>query len=142
MSKIDYSMVFREEGVAYQAGSQMDWVKLARKGVSKHALLTLAETGAIGYKTLAGLLPVSERTLQRYSQKQRFGLEVSEHIILIARVLKRAEEVFGDMNAVKYWMNSPNLSFGNQTPVSLLDTSFGAELLMDELGRIEHGVIS
>lgn len=142
MSKIDYSMVFREEGVAYQAGSRMEWVKLAREGVSKHALLKLAETGAISYKTLAGLLPVSERTLQRYSQKQRFGLEVSEHIILIARVLKRAEEVFGDIESVKYWMNNPNLSLGNQPPVSLLDTSFGAELLMDELGRIEHGVIS
>ncbi len=142
MNSIDYSMVFREEGVRYQAGSQMDWVKLARKGVSKNALLKLVETGAVSYKTLAGLLPVSERTLQRYSQKQRFGLEVSEHIILIARVLKRAEEVFGDMEAVKYWMNNTNLSLGNETPVSLLDTSFGADLLMDELGRIEHGVVS
>lgn len=140
MTKIDYTQVFREEGVAYQTGNQLDWVKLARRGVSKQALLSLAEVGAVSYKTLAGLLPVSERTLQRYSGDKRFTPEVSEHIILIARVLKRAEEVFESMDSVKHWMNTPIGTLGNETPISLLDTIFGADLVMDELGRIEQGV--
>ena len=36
--------------------------------------------------------------------------------------------------------NSPAL--GNRTPASLLGSRFGAELVLDELGRIEHGVVS
>jgi hypothetical protein len=40
------------------------------------------------------------------------------------------------------WLKSPNATFSGQTPLSLLDTEIGAELVMDTLGRIEHGVFA
>jgi len=40
------------------------------------------------------------------------------------------------------WMNHPNKALGNRTPLSLLSSRFGAEAVLDELGRIEYGVFS
>ncbi|MFX0194763.1 MAG: antitoxin Xre/MbcA/ParS toxin-binding domain-containing protein, partial [Candidatus Hodarchaeota archaeon] len=40
------------------------------------------------------------------------------------------------------WMDHPNRALADKTPLSLLNSRFGAEMLLDELGRIEHGVFA
>lgn len=59
-----------------------------------------------------------------------------------ARVFERTEEVFEDADAACDWLTSPNAALDGATPISLLDTEFGAEAVMDTLGRIAHGVFS
>ena len=36
----------------------------------------------------------------------------------------------------------PSRALAQQRPMSLLRSRFGAEMLLNELGRIEHGVVS
>jgi len=55
-------------------------------------------------------------------------------------VLDKANSVFGDNNKAMIWLNSPCYAIGNQVPMQLLDTVEGMELVMDALGRIEHGI--
>ncbi|MEX0720737.1 MAG: antitoxin Xre/MbcA/ParS toxin-binding domain-containing protein [Balneolaceae bacterium] len=141
MDNKNYEIIF-EEAVAYSTGNEMDMIEMARKGVSKKSLLNLSKLGSIPVKQLSELLPVSERTIQRYSNKEKFNSDVSEHLILIAKVLLRAVEVFEDKKSMRSWLQTPLLGFGQKTPLSLLDTSFGAQLVMDELGRLEQGVYS
>ena len=131
-----------DESVAYSPESEMGMIQLVRKGISKKALLNLSELAGISLKKLSELLPVSERTLQRYSDNDRLGSAVSEHVILMVKVLLRASEIFGDTEAARIWLNSSIPALSNNTPLSLLDTSFGAQLVMDELGRLEAGVYS
>jgi putative toxin-antitoxin system antitoxin component (TIGR02293 family) len=88
------------------------------------------------------MLPVTERTIQRYTAADRFSPAVSEQIITIAQIVSRGEEVFGDRSLFLDWMNHKNPALSNNTPFDLLNTRFGANMIMDELGRIEHGVIS
>ena len=38
-------------------------------------------------------------------------------------------------------MNSEIRGLGYERPIDLLDTAFGIELIYDELGRLEHGII-
>jgi putative toxin-antitoxin system antitoxin component (TIGR02293 family) len=54
----------------------------------------------------------------------------------------RGEEVFGEMNLFKEWMNRNLRALGNKKPKEFLDTSIGIHFIMDELGRIEHGVFA
>ena len=54
----------------------------------------------------------------------------------------RGEEVFGSMDKFKSWMKTPSHIFKGETPVSLLDTSFGFNMVFRELGRIEHGIFA
>jgi putative toxin-antitoxin system antitoxin component (TIGR02293 family) len=120
----------------------MDLMKLSSKGITKDVLLRLADYLSLSIGQMAELLPVTERTIQRYKPKQRFNRVVSEQALQIAEVAARGSEVFGDRDKFLSWMKSPNPALGNQTPASLLRSRFGNEVVLDELGRIEHGVIS
>lgn len=122
--------------------SQMDLLELGRRGVSKRALLHLASYLDLSVKEISALLPVTERTIQRYSPKKRFRAEVSDHILHIAEVAVRGEEVFGEKRRFLSWMSQPSAALGNSIPEELLNSRIGTELVLDELGRIEHGIIA
>lgn len=122
--------------------NDLELIQLARRGVSKKTLLKLAEYGSISLKTLAQLLPVSERTIQRYKESDTFSTDVSEHLLLIAKVIAKGYEVFNSREDLHNWLHAPLISLGRRTPLSLLDTSFGAQLVIDTLGRLEHGIYS
>jgi len=122
--------------------SRMDLIELSSKGVTKDALLRLASSLSMSIGEMANLLPVTERTIQRYKRKQRFNRVVSEQVLQIAEVTVRGVKVFGDREKFLSWMKSPSPALGNRTPASLLGSRFGTEMVLDELGRIEHGVIS
>jgi putative toxin-antitoxin system antitoxin component (TIGR02293 family) len=122
--------------------SRMDLIELSSKGVTKDALLRLASSLSMSIGEMANLLPVTERTIQRYKRKQRFNRVVSEQVLQIAEVTVRGVKVFGEREKFLSWMKSPSPALGNRTPASLLRSRFGTEVVLDELGRIEHGVIS
>jgi putative toxin-antitoxin system antitoxin component (TIGR02293 family) len=122
--------------------SRMDLIELSSKGVTKDALLRLASSLSMSISEMAKLLPVTERTIQRYKPKQRFNRVVSEQVLQIAEVTVRGVKVFGDRKKFLSWMKSSSPALGNRTPASLLRSRFGTEVVLDELGRIEHGVIS
>lgn len=52
-----------------------------------------------------------------------------------------AEEIYGDLANGFAWLKTQNISLGGVTPVSLIDTEIGSELVADVLGRIEHGIV-
>jgi putative toxin-antitoxin system antitoxin component (TIGR02293 family) len=58
------------------------------------------------------------------------------------KVLQRAQSVFEDVVAARIWITRDNRSLGGVSPLSLLGTEAGYELVLDTLGRIECGVIS
>ena len=61
---------------------------------------------------MAALLPVAERTIQRYTAKKHFGRVVSEQILQIAQVADKGTEVFEDKDRFLSWMNHPNKALG------------------------------
>ncbi len=122
--------------------SRMDLVDLSNRGVTKDALSNLAKFLSCSVKQIAQLLPVTERTIQRYTPDKPFNPIVSEQILQIAEVAAKGSEVFDSKDKFLSWMNLPNKALDNKTPMSLLKSKFGTELVLDELGRIEHGVFS
>jgi putative toxin-antitoxin system antitoxin component (TIGR02293 family) len=121
---------------------RIDLMKLSQKGVNKDALMRLAKYLDLSISQIAELLPVTQRTIQRYSRNHRFNQAVSEHILQITEVALQGASVFGSRDKFVTWMKSNSPALGNRTPTSLLGSRFGAELVLDELGRIEHGVAS
>jgi putative toxin-antitoxin system antitoxin component (TIGR02293 family) len=117
-------------------------MKLSQKGVDKEALLRLAKYLDFSVSQMAEVLPVTQRTIQRYSRTHRFNQMVSEQILQITEVALRGADVLGSRTKFVTWMKSNSPALGNRTPASLLGSRFGAELVLDELGRIEHGVVS
>lgn len=119
-----------------------DLIALSRRGVKKAALIALAQRLDLSMTQMAGLLPATERTIQRAAMSTLMSPPVSEQALHIAQAAARGEEVLGGRAAFLEWLNEPNQALGRRAPIELLNTRFGVEAVLDELGRIEHGIIS
>ena len=117
-----------------------DLMDLARQGLFRSAMDSLANLLDLSTKDLVQYLHISERTLQRYDEQKKLSAELSDHLIQLARVYARAVEVFEDPDAAVKWLKYPSPALGGITPLSCLDNFSGIELILDELGRIEYGV--
>jgi putative toxin-antitoxin system antitoxin component (TIGR02293 family) len=122
--------------------SDQDILQLTRDGLPKRILLSLAKKISLTIQELANIMHISERTLQRYDDNAIIKAEYAEKAIELARLYTRGEEVFGSMDKFKSWMKTPSHIFKGEAPVSLLDTSFGFNMVFKELGRIEHGIFA
>jgi len=131
-----------EEVLQKKIQSQMDLIELGQRGIPKDALVNLAQFLSFSIHQMAELLPVTERTIQRYTSQKHFNRVVSEQILHIAEVAVKGNEVFGRKDKFLSWLNHPNKALANKTPMSLLSSRFGVEMVLDELGRIEYGVFS
>ena len=119
-----------------------DFISVIRSGIPKKALDSLLSNTGITVPEISKIIRTSDRTLRRYAATQKLNPEQSERLIELAKLYSRGEEVFGSMEAFKEWMNSTVMALGNKKPKEFLDTSIGIDLLMNELGRIEHGIFA
>lgn len=129
-------------GSNYAVSTDFDLLNLARKGVSKKALVSLVKQISLTIQEVASIMHISERTLQRYTPATLIKTEHAEKAIELARLYQRGTEVFGTLDNFNDWMKTPNYTLNGETPLNLLDTSIGFELILQTLGRIEYGVFS
>lgn len=122
--------------------TQPDIIQQARKGVSMSFLLRLARHMDLSLQDLAGILHVSLRTVQRYSDMKVLDTDLSSKAILLASLHKKGVQVFGSDEAFSEWLRTPVPALDGYKPISFLDTPFGFQLLHQVLGRIEHGVFA
>lgn len=122
--------------------NNVDFIGMIREGVPKKSLDHLMDNTGLTVAEISTIIRTSDRTLRRYTARQKLNPEQSERIIELARLYSRGEDVFGSMDAFKQWMNSTVVALGNKKPKTYLDTSLGINILMNELGRIEHGIFA
>lgn len=122
--------------------SDFDLLSLTRQGLPKKVLTGLAKKVSVTLQELANIMHINERTLQRYDDDAVVKTEYAEKAIELARLYSRGEEVFGTMDKFTRWMKTPSHVFRGETPFSLLDTSVGFDMVLRELGRIEHGIFA
>ena len=138
----NYSPMVAMMGNQYANPTDFDLLQLARKGITKKALLALAKKISLTLEEIATVLHISERTLQRYTPTTLVKTEYADKAIELARLYERGIEVLGSERAFSGWIKTPNLALGGEIPFNLLDTRIGFKMVLDILGRIEHGVFS
>jgi putative toxin-antitoxin system antitoxin component (TIGR02293 family) len=116
-------------------------IELIRRGLPAEAIDYVAGLLSL---SRAGLLEAIKIPLSTIERRLRTGealsAEESDRVSRVAKVVRRAVEVFGDDEQGKAWMIDTISSLGGKTPLSLLDTMEGYELVMATLYRIEYGV--
>jgi putative toxin-antitoxin system antitoxin component (TIGR02293 family) len=124
-------------------GEDSGLVTMAREGVAFPYFTKLSNRLQFTFEEWSSFLHLSERTIQRYKKENKaFDPIYSEKIIQIELLYKRGVEVFGDQERFQTWMDSNIIALGNIKPKTLLDTTFGINIISDELGRIEHGIFA
>lgn len=118
-------------------------IRLTREGITYAEFELIADNSAFTLDQWRQFLHVSERTLQRYKKDNKnFEPLRTEKILELLLLQKYSRHVFENQAYFKAWLNTNCLALGNIPPISLLDSSFGIQIVKDELGRIEHGIFA
>ena len=92
----------------------------------------------------ASYLGLSTKSLQRHRKEEGFKFKPihSEKLIEFAEVIYKSYEVLENRTKVNAWLGSKAFSLGNLSPKELLKTSYGKDLLLAELSKIDHGLFA
>ena len=125
-----------------EINTEMDLYELSKEGIPKKSLLSLIKNINLSMRAMSKILHITERTLQRKKDLDLLSENISEHVIQIAEVYTRGNQVFNNNDAFESWMNASSKALANKKPKELLSSRYGVQLVLDELGRIEHGIFS
>lgn len=118
-------------------------ISAIKNGIHFSFFEKLAQKIPFSQNEWSSFLHLSERSLQRYKKNRgTFNPVTSEKIIEIAMLNKYGIEVFGDQQKFNIWLSAENVALGGIRPKSLLDSSFGIQLIKDALTQIEYGVLA
>lgn len=120
-----------------QSESNGEIVNLVRCGLPSSMLSLLAKTLAVSTDNLYALLRIKRKKEETTYKLSTYD---SDKIVWAIRALQEATQVLESPNSAREWLTCPVRSLGGVTPLSLLDTSAGFELVRQTLRRIEHGI--
>lgn len=123
--------------------SHRTFLEIARSGVRSKDFLRLYNSWQFSLADWSFMVGISERSLQRYIKTDHtFSVAESEKLLRLAHLLNRGSSVFGSAAHFQQWLREPSTAFRADSPFGLLDTIFGLDMVLDELGRIEHGILA
>jgi putative toxin-antitoxin system antitoxin component (TIGR02293 family) len=114
-----------------------------RLGIPSTDLIETAKMIGMSRDKFYASVGLPKSTIEKnIGQQSRLSPAHGDRIYRVNRVFARAVEVLGDESGAKLWIQRNNRSLGGVSPLSLLDTEVGYELVLDTLGRIEYGIVA
>ena len=111
-------------------------------GLSFRAVQNLQKALDVPMEKLASVLGMSRATLHRRKIQGKIDKEESEKLVRYQRLLKKAEDVFGEAKAAREWLTNKQAGLGNAVALEFAKTEIGAREVENLLGRIEYSVYS
>ncbi len=119
------------------------FVEAANEGIPKRIFLLLLEKQPFTLREFGELLSWKVSDIELVKEKKtRVEKMRTEKMIELAEVLAKGNDVFGDEKKFLHWLKIPNIALGKMRPFDLIKTSYGRDLVIDELIKIEHGVFA
>lgn len=120
-----------------------DVIRRTRHGFPVAAIHDVAVVLDISEQKLCDALRIRKRrTARNRSSETRLTAEESDKLLRVLKALTRGTNVLADEDSSRQWLCSEVRSLGGVEPLSLLDTGEGYSLVIDTLGRIEHGIVA
>lgn len=143
---VEESMVVYGTSIGYSSTDDrgvFSIIDSVNRGISFTTFENIIKKYSFTLQNWADFLHISNKTLSRYQKESKtFDALQSERILQIEILYTKGEEVFGNRDNFTKWLETGNLALGDILPLDLLKSSFGIQLLIDELTRIEHGVLA
>lgn len=114
----------------------------ARIGIAHTEVRKLASLLDLSIRELAALLAMNERTIARRLAGGSLNKVESERLLLLKTLAAHGLRVFEDQGNFNRWLRRPLTILEGQSPLQLLDTATGFQVVDQILGRIEYGVYS
>lgn len=115
-------------------------VEVIRSGIPSSAGDELAKQFNVPMKDFLKSVGINPRTAQRRSEHgEVFKPGEGERLMRAAEIRALAEQTLGSAEAAQIFLSEPNTALGGVTPLSLLDTAYGAEEVKRALNVINYG---
>jgi len=113
-----------------------------RTGITFNLFSEITKITPFSDEDWAEILNISSKSLQRYRAEKDFRFKPihSEKIIEIAEVALLGNTVFDTSTQFYEWLITPLFALGTMQPIELLKDSYGKEMVLNELQRIDHGI--
>ena len=113
-----------------------------REGISYDFFTLIREITPFNEEDWASFLGISTKSLQRNRIKEDFIFKPiqSEKILELAEVTALGNFVFDTEKQFYLWLNTPSFALGNLEPIELLKDSYGKEMVVNELHKIDQGI--
>ena len=128
-----------ENVVQQKVSTGLDMVHLVRQGLPVSAIDELMTTFGLSLEEVDRII-LPRKTLSHRRKLETLTSQQSERVIRVARVLSFAVDTFVSASKAMTWLRRPTRTLDGESPLSLLDTEEGAQLVEKLLGRIAHGI--
>lgn len=86
-------------------------------------------------------LVIPRRTMaRRKATSTKLTVDEQDRAYRLAQIQLEADRVFGNPEKASRWLRTPNNRLSRQTPLSLLRSAVGADLVAEMLVQIDHGM--
>ncbi|CAN5439646.1 hypothetical protein BH09BAC3_BH09BAC3_36100 [soil metagenome] len=136
--KVGYAFGFFIKEASH-ARNLHDLNKIIGRGLPYRSVRHLMEFLDLTTREIADLTGVSQRTISRWDDESLIGPLPSKNLIKVDSVVHSGIEVFGSEASFKSWLEQPNTALGDDKPVDLLTTPYGAELVEDAIEALKYG---
>lgn len=119
-------------------------IRSIREGIPYRLFAVIKEAMPFTEEDWANYLNISKKTLLRHKNDPSYLFKPihTEKIIELAEVTHLGRNVFDSSEQFYLWLNTPCFALGQLKPSELLSDSYGKELVMNELHRIDHGIFA
>lgn len=117
-------------------------VDVISQGIPTSLFMSIKEMTPFSDQEWSDFLDISLKSLQRYKKESDYIFRSihSEKIIELMEVTAVGLEVFDTGEDFAAWLNASSHALGNRRPIELLRDSYGKEMVLNELHRIDQGV--
>lgn len=136
--------VVEELLVPYQSFFESPVARLSviKNGLSSNSINDLLTISGSTRMDLARILDLTEPTLRKHiSINKELSTSLSEHILFLIELFNKGADTFGSLEQFKNWLPYHNIGI-NAKPIDLLDSITGINIVMNELHRIDHGILA
>ena len=140
----DPSLMVNDLLMPYEAYFKSPLAKLGaiKQGLRADAITDLLQVPGATQIDIAKWLDITEPTLRKHIQGSReLNRGLSEHIIQLFELFDKGLDTFGSLDEFKSWLKHYNPGI-DAIPFELLDTLTGISIVLNQIIRIDYGVLA
>ncbi|HEX3662394.1 MAG TPA: antitoxin Xre/MbcA/ParS toxin-binding domain-containing protein [Acidobacteriaceae bacterium] len=86
---------------------------------------------------------IPARTLKhRRARRESLNRDESDKLARLIRIYDQAVRVLGEKEKALHWLRKPLRRFTGRSPLQMLRTEFGARMVEEMLGQLDHGMFA
>ncbi len=137
-------LLLENEQITYRdfLKNKMLIIQAIQQGIPYDFFNLIKENSPFNESDWSKFLGISTKSLQRNKTKENFVFKAlqSEKILELAEVNALGIDVFDSENQYYSWLNTNCFALANLKPIDLLKNSFGKEMVLNELQKIDYGI--